>query len=372
MSFFQRMIRSVTIVLCLVVMGSFLYTGEVHAEELPTQEQIQEQIQEQTEEQGQQEQKEQQEEQQEEPVDPEPVVRVPANIISLTNDSAYASGTKFKTAYLSWSLVGGEADGYEVYIDGKYYKSINDVYPISAAVPIKYKKDQKVKLRAYILDNGVKKYGSFSNSVVCRSQFLGNTSIHVTRISSKTVRIYWTKVAHATGYYVYKDGKYFKTITGGKHDLVYKGKNAPKKSYGVVPFYKDETGVYRSAKKTSKTAASNKWYKAFSPSPKYYGWDCTNHVNINKVYYSKAGSTGRLKAVFTVTNTWKGLRTRKAYITLSVKSQGVVIAKQRFKIKDIKGWSKKVFKVKFKTAKKGYDLTIGGGCTISVKYKYYQ
>lgn len=152
-----------------------------------------------------------------------------------------ATLTAKTTAKVSWKKV-KNAKSYEVYysIDGSTYKKLVTTKKLSATQKkLKAGKTYSYKVRAI---NGKKKS---SYSVVKKVTTIGNASPNLKATAytnvddANKVKLKWSKVKNATGYYVYKKGEDGYKLLKKTTALLYKdptGELGTKYTYKVVPY----------------------------------------------------------------------------------------------------------------------------------------
>lgn len=167
--------------------------------------------------------------------------------------SLKASGIKTTSMKLSWTM-SGKVSGYEV-IDGNNHVVKKNITGKSCTITgLKAGKTYKYKVRAYVLQEGRRTYGSCTGFLTVTTK-PATPKIKAKASGSKTVTVSWNKISGASGYEVYrstsKSSGYqkVKSITKGS-TVSYKNTKlkSGKKYYYKVRAYKTLSGkkVYSS------------------------------------------------------------------------------------------------------------------------------
>lgn len=225
---------------------------------------------------------------------------------SVATKITMSSATKVK---ISWNK-SANADGYVIYratSKNGTYKKVADVKADAVSYTdsgLTYGKTYYYKVKAYC-KNGDETLYSEDSSVISVKLTLGKTTLSSAANSSSGVELKWSKVAGATGYYVYRkadSGSYskIKTVSSGS-TVSYTDKsvkNGTKYTYKVVAYYGKNTGSYNtktivrltrptisSAKNSSSKAIAVKWNKntkATGYQVKYVTGSTTKTVTVSK------------------------------------------------------------------------------------------
>lgn len=203
--------------------------------------------------------------------------------------------------------------------------------------------------------------GSSSAVATVKLPKMSAPTVKATKLSARKARVSVTmpqamRVKGAFKLKCYAGSKRIKTMTSttaSSYSFSYAKKGAGKLAYKVVVAWAEKESTAVSA--STKPAANVITWKR-STSAASYGFSTAECLPIKLSYNGK----GKLVAKVRWVNTLLARASSKLTMKVSVKCQGKTIATQKFTSKSIKRMKTASAMLKFKKAKKGYDLRNGG------------
>ena len=230
-------------------------------------------------------------------------------------------------------------------------------------IPVSYGKNDSFKVKIFLKVGSMEIERPDAITFTDTSKKLTSNKVYATKFSKNKVRVSWSGVQGAAGYYVYmysgSKGKKIKTLGASKRSYVVSKKNAGKKKYKVIAYYKANKS--KSNKATPKTNKRT-WYHSKNPDSYSYGQGnfVVTKVQLKGKYYYVTGYAINNRIIYKLS------KYKKLSFVLTV--NGKVVMKKTYKNKKVNLGHGKVKKMTFKIKGKPNKDLVNSQTYISVGY----